>query len=107
MKKQSAFVKPIFDTVIMNPPFGTKNNAGIDLHFVEAGLSILKKNGKLFSLHKSSTRQYNAKFVSQKLSGISGECIAELRWNLPATYAYHRRKSVDIEHGYCLMINKC
>ncbi|VDO69801.1 unnamed protein product, partial [Onchocerca flexuosa] len=95
--KNISSLKPIFDTVIMNPPFGTKNNAGIDLHFVEAGLSILKKNGTLFSLHKSSTRQYIAKFVSQKLSGISGECIAELRWNLPATYAYHRRKSVDIE----------
>ncbi|KAM3724410.1 rRNA N6-adenosine-methyltransferase metl-5 [Dirofilaria immitis] len=95
--KNITALKPIFDTVIMNPPFGTKNNAGIDLHFVKAGLSILKKNGKLFSLHKSSTRQYITKFIAHKLPGINGECIAELRWNLPATYTYHRRKSVDIE----------
>ncbi|VDO52378.1 unnamed protein product [Brugia timori] len=69
----------------------------MDLRFVKAGLSILKKNGKLFSLHKSSTRQYIAKFVAQKLPDISADCIAQLRWNLPATYSYHRRQSVDIE----------
>lgn len=71
--------------------------SGIDLRFVRAGLSILKKSGKLFSLHKSSTRQYISKFVAQKLPGINAECIAQLRWNLPATYAYHRRQYVDIE----------
>lgn len=71
--------------------------SGIDLQFVKAGLSILKKDGKLFSLHKTSTRQYITKFVAQKLSGIHAECIAQLRWNLPATYAYHKRQSVDIE----------
>ncbi|KAK6100700.1 Methyltransferase domain family protein [Brugia pahangi] len=95
--KNISALKPIFDTVIMNPPFGTKNNAGTDLRFVKAGLSILKKNGKLFSLHKSSTRQYIAKFVAQKLPDISADCIAQLRWNLPATYSYHQRQSVDIE----------
>lgn len=29
--KNTCSIKPIFDTVIMNPPFGTKNNAGIIL----------------------------------------------------------------------------
>ncbi|KAL4001766.1 Methyltransferase small domain family protein [Acanthocheilonema viteae] len=86
-----------FDTVIMNPPFGTKNNTGIDLRFVKAGLSILKQSGKLFSLHKSSTRQYIAKFITCKLPGINAKCIAQLRWNLPATYAYHKQQSMDIE----------
>ncbi|CAG9532551.1 unnamed protein product [Cercopithifilaria johnstoni] len=95
--KNISALKPIFDTVIMNPPFGTKNNAGIDLQFVKAGLSILKERGKLFSLHKSTTRQYITKFVLQKLPGINSECIAQLRWNLPATYAHHKRQSVDIE----------
>lgn len=95
--KNVSALKPVFDTVIMNPPFGTKNNSGADLMFVEAGLSILNKSGKLFSLHKTSTRRYIGKFVSQKLHGISAHCIAELRWNLPATYAHHKRQSVDIE----------
>lgn len=70
---------------------------GIDLRFVRAGLSILKKNGKLFSLHKSSTRSYISKFVVRELPDINATCIAQLRWNLPATYAYHKRQSVDIE----------
>ncbi|VDK77624.1 unnamed protein product [Litomosoides sigmodontis] len=95
--KSISAVRPVFDTVIMNPPFGTKNNAGIDLQFVKAGLSILKEGGKLFSLHKTSTRQYITKFIAQKLPDTRAECIAQLRWNLPATYAYHKRQSVDIE----------
>uniref|UniRef100_A0A915PPC8 Methyltransferase-like protein 5 n=1 Tax=Setaria digitata TaxID=48799 RepID=A0A915PPC8_9BILA len=95
--KNITALKPIFDTVIMNPPFGTKNNTGADLRFVEAGLSILKKGGTLFSLHKSSTRQYISKFAARKLPDVIGECIAKLRWNLPATYAYHRRQSIDID----------
>ncbi|EFO26776.1 hypothetical protein LOAG_01707 [Loa loa] len=95
--KNISALKPTFDTVIMNPPFGTKNNAGIDVQFVRAGLSILKESGKLFSLHKSSTRQYISKFVVQKLSDVSAECIAQLCWNLPATYTYHKRQFVDIE----------
>ncbi|VDN07554.1 unnamed protein product [Thelazia callipaeda] len=104
--KNITALMPVFDTVIMNPPFGTKNNAGfdfavnlgIDLQFVEAGFSLLKQGGKLFSLHKSSTRHHIKKFADRKKKrGISGECIAELVWDLPATYVYHKRQSVDIQ----------
>ena len=35
-----------FDTIIMNPPFGTKNNAGIDLALLKtAALRGLKPGG--------------------------------------------------------------
>uniref|UniRef100_A0A2K6S5W1 Methyltransferase-like protein 5 n=1 Tax=Saimiri boliviensis boliviensis TaxID=39432 RepID=A0A2K6S5W1_SAIBB len=45
-----------FDTVIMNPPFGTKNNKGTDMTFLKT-----------------------------------------LRYDLPASYKFHKKKSVDIE----------
>lgn len=43
-----------FDTVIMNPPFGTKNNAGIDMEFLEVAVRLAKT--AVYSLHKTSTR---------------------------------------------------
>lgn len=43
-----------FDTVILNPPFGTKNNAGMDMKFLQAAVSMT--SGTIYSLHKTSTR---------------------------------------------------
>lgn len=43
-----------FDTVILNPPFGTKHNAGMDVKFLKAAF-LLAKNS-VYSLHKTSTR---------------------------------------------------
>jgi rRNA N6-adenosine-methyltransferase METTL5 len=42
------------DTVIMNPPFGTRNK-GIDSLFIEIASKIA--TGAIYSLHKSSTRK--------------------------------------------------
>lgn len=44
----------VFDTVVMNPPFGTKHNAGMDMKFLLAGINIA--NTAVYSLHKTSTR---------------------------------------------------
>ena len=84
-----------FDTVIMNPPFGTKHNKGLDSLFVEIGLQCLSEKGALYSLHKSSTRD----FFHRKASGwkVEARVLAELRYDLPATYKFHNKSSVDIE----------
>jgi predicted RNA methylase len=44
-----------FDTVVMNPPFGTKKNAGIDVLFLQRAFALA--TGAVYSLHKTSTRQ--------------------------------------------------
>jgi predicted RNA methylase len=41
-----------FDTVVMNPPFGTRNT-GIDTAFVLKGMEYASV---VYSLHKTSTR---------------------------------------------------
>ncbi|WKX99057.1 hypothetical protein Q1695_014155 [Nippostrongylus brasiliensis] len=84
-----------FDVVITNPPFGTKKNAGMDMQFVRAGLEMLRIGGSLFSLHKSSTRDYILK-TANKWTDTDARCVAELRWNLESTYKFHKKKSVDI-----------
>lgn len=84
-----------FDTVLMNPPFGTKNNWGLDMLFLQAGCEIVKSGGAVYSLHKTSTRTH----VLKKAQGwgFRGEVVAELKYNLADSYAFHKRKSVDIE----------
>jgi rRNA N6-adenosine-methyltransferase METTL5 len=32
--------KNYFDTVIMNPPFGTKNNEGVDVKLLSAAINV-------------------------------------------------------------------
>nr|SVE77210.1 EOG090X0BVL [Daphnia lumholtzi]SVE77820.1 EOG090X0BVL [Daphnia lumholtzi]SVE78449.1 EOG090X0BVL [Daphnia lumholtzi] len=84
-----------FDTVVMNPPFGTKHNKGLDSLFLEIGLQCLSDKGVLYSLHKSSTRDYfHRKAPSWK---VKPRVLAELRYDLPATYKFHNKTSVNIE----------
>lgn len=82
-----------FDTVIMNPPFGTKRNAGMDMKFLEIG-SKLTKNA-IYSLHKTSTRAYVLQKGAQL--GFNAEVLAELKFNLPQTYKFHKKKTLDVE----------
>jgi len=81
-----------YDTVIMNPPFGTKHNKGLDIKFLEAGLRLSSKS--VYSLHKTSTRDHILK--KAKDWGVTAQVIAELRYDLPNTYKHHKKSSVDI-----------
>ncbi|KAM9486182.1 rRNA N(6)-adenosine-methyltransferase METTL5 isoform 1-T2 [Clarias gariepinus] len=82
-----------FDTVIMNPPFGTKHNQGIDMQFLKTALSMSR--GAVYSLHKTSTRHHIQKKASDW--NVKMEVIAELRYDLQASYKFHKKKSVDIQ----------
>ncbi|KAL2914948.1 hypothetical protein HK105_205491 [Polyrhizophydium stewartii] len=81
------------DTVVMNPPFGTKSNKGIDMVFLQAAAGIAER--AIYSLHKTSTRD----FILRKAQswGLKGEVVAELRYNIEASYKFHKKKSVDVE----------
>ena len=82
------------DTVIMNPPFGTRRR-GADLGFLRAGL-MLARNA-VYSLNKTSTRAHVERHATRALRASSATVLAELRYELPKTYAHHRRESVEIE----------
>jgi predicted RNA methylase len=117
---------PMVDTVIMNPPFGTRLH-GADVRFLRAAVRILrapweKDNGDVaeqdddssdddddasippgavYSLHKASTRAHLLRLAlsppqSGGLGCSSAEVVAELRYDLPATYSFHRSRSVDV-----------
>ncbi|KAK1336902.1 hypothetical protein QTO34_002938, partial [Cnephaeus nilssonii] len=62
-----------FDTVIMNPPFGTKNNKGTDMAFLKTALEMART--AVYSLHKSSTREHIQKKAAEwkiKIDIIAG-----------------------------------
>ncbi|KAI8553841.1 hypothetical protein RHMOL_Rhmol05G0047500 [Rhododendron molle] len=68
---------PIVDTVVMNPPFGTRKK-GADMDFLCAALKHVKR---------TALRDYNAK---------SAEVLCELRFDVPQLYKFHKKKEVDI-----------
>ncbi|XP_015674655.1 methyltransferase-like protein 5 [Protobothrops mucrosquamatus] len=82
-----------FDTVIMNPPFGTKHNKGMDMAFLKTAVQMARI--AVYSLHKTSTRQHIQKKADEWNIGM--EVLAELKYDLPASYKFHKKKSVDIK----------
>eukprot|EP00270_Netrium_digitus_P018442 TRINITY_DN7002_c0_g2_i2.p1 TRINITY_DN7002_c0_g2~~TRINITY_DN7002_c0_g2_i2.p1 ORF type:complete len:211 (+),score=51.45 TRINITY_DN7002_c0_g2_i2:231-863(+) len=81
------------DTVVMNPPFGTRRK-GADMEFLWAACQIARV--AVYSLHKSSTREH-VKRTAMKLKTVkSAEVVYELRYDIPLLYSFHRRAEVDI-----------
>ncbi|GAB5035585.1 methyltransferase-like protein 5 [Nannochloropsis oceanica] len=93
-RSRSSDGSSMFDTVLMNPPFGTKNQ-GVDLLFVKRGLAVAPV---VYSLHKTSTREFLiGRGAAACGSDVGAEVIATMHFDLPATYKFHKQKSVDIE----------
>ncbi|CAG9465345.1 unnamed protein product [Pedinophyceae sp. YPF-701] len=82
------------DTVVTNPPFGTRRK-GADIEFVRAAFAIEGVRA-VYSLHKTSTRDHVGK-AARGLGAVEAEVIAELRYDLPASYGFHKQKSRDVE----------
>jgi rRNA N6-adenosine-methyltransferase METTL5 len=81
------------DVVLTNPPFGTKNNAGIDMAFLKAACRIGRK--AVYSFHKSSTRDHVIKEIGKW--GYGGEVKAEMKFDVGKIYKFHKKGNVQIE----------
>ena len=79
-----------FDTIVMNPPFGTKNT-GIDKCFV---IKAMECSNVVYSLHKTSTRSHFVKLAAE--NSWDFQVAAEMRFNIPKTFKFHKEKSKDI-----------
>jgi len=82
----------VLDTVITNPPFGTRRK-GVDLLFVLIGLKLARTS--VYSLHKTSTREHVLKKAEEW--GVEVKVVAELKFDIPKMYSFHKEKSRDIE----------
>jgi len=79
------------DTILMNPPFGTKLKASM-WNF----LKLLAKSDKIYTLHKTSTRESILKKEGESF-GLKGVVVAQLVYDLPNTSKFHKKKSVAIK----------
>lgn len=81
-----------YDTILMNPPFGTRTK-GIDVLFLQKAFEMC--SGSVYSLHKSSTRDFLFKKASQ--CNVEAEVVATMRFDIPQMYKFHSKKTHDIE----------
>jgi len=81
------------DTVVTNPPFGTKQNAGMDVRFLKTATRLASR--AVYSFHKTSTRDYLVKTIESW--GHEVQVIAEMKFDVPNMYEFHTKKSVDID----------
>mmetsp|Transcript_51552 Transcript_51552/g.129326 ORF Transcript_51552/g.129326 Transcript_51552/m.129326 type:complete len:210 (-) Transcript_51552:257-886(-) len=79
------------DTVIMNPPFGTKKE-GVDMLFLKAASQVAIT--AIYSFHKTSTRRFILKTAAEM--GLDAKVIGEVRFDIPNMYKFHKQKSVDV-----------
>lgn len=96
INEQSIDSNPIkykIDTVIMNPPFGTRN-AGIDLAFVEYACQV---GNVVYSLHKTSTRENIVKKIKEFKNVLQVDVIAEMKYELCQSYKFHKKSVQDID----------
>ncbi|KAL6221104.1 hypothetical protein ACLB2K_008856 [Fragaria x ananassa] len=83
----------VVDTVVMNPPFGTRQK-GADMDFLSVALKVASQ--AVYSLHKTSTRDHVKRAALRQFNASSAEVICELRYDLPQTYKFHKKREVDI-----------
>ncbi|XP_009336857.1 rRNA N6-adenosine-methyltransferase METTL5 [Pyrus x bretschneideri] len=83
----------VVDTVVMNPPFGTRIK-GADMDFLSVALKIASQ--AVYSLHKTSTRDHVKRAALQNFNASSAEVICELRYDVPQLYKFHKKREVDI-----------
>ena len=81
------------DTVIQNPPFGTKEKH-IDKLFLERAFSIAPV---VYSLHKITSKQFISALSADH--GYSEKLIHEFEFPLKATMKHHKKKVEKIRVG--------
>ncbi|KAE9588179.1 putative S-adenosyl-L-methionine-dependent methyltransferase [Lupinus albus] len=81
------------DTVIMNPPFGTRTK-GADLDFLSVALKVASQ--AVYSLHKTSTRDHVKRTALREFNARNAEVLCELRFDVPKLYKFHKKKEVDV-----------
>ncbi|KAK1288790.1 hypothetical protein QJS10_CPB19g01538 [Acorus calamus] len=83
----------LVDTVVMNPPFGTRRK-GSDMDFLSMALKVASHT--VYSLHKTTTREHVKKIALRDFHATSADILCELRFDVPQLYKFHKKKEVDI-----------
>jgi len=82
----TASLHGLFDTVLMNPPFGTKRPHS-DIKFLRAALNMGKV---IYSIHKSSTISFLSRWLKDQ--NVHSETIIETRMPIGHQFTFHTKK---------------
>lgn len=74
------------DTVVMNPPFGTKRPHA-DIRFLQSALKIGKV---VYSIHKTTTREHLDHWFREQ--GSRAELIMTTKMEIPHQFSFHKKK---------------
>lgn len=82
--------KGAFDTVIMNPPFGSQTRHA-DRPFIEKALRAAHRT---YSLHNDGTEQFVGKLVAS-LGGVSVP-VKRYKFEIPYVFEFHRKATESV-----------
>jgi putative methylase len=80
-----------FDTVIMNPPYGTRL-PHLDLRFLERAFELAPVS---YSIHKSSTREFLKRMVERKDRRVDE--VRSMSLEIPHLFSFHQKRSERVE----------
>jgi len=80
-----------YDTVIMNPPYGTRS-PHLDVRFLERAFELAPVS---YSFHKSSTRKFLKSFIAKRNRKVDG--LRSMSLNIPHLFPFHHKKWENIQ----------
>ncbi|HEX9240029.1 MAG TPA: METTL5 family protein [Candidatus Bathyarchaeia archaeon] len=80
-----------YDTVIMNPPYGTRS-PHLDVRFLERAFELAPVS---YSIHKSSTREYLNGVIAKKNRRV--DAMRNMTLNIPHLFPFHHKKWNNVE----------
>jgi putative methylase len=86
-----ATIRGSVDTVLMNPPFGTKK-AHADIQFLQSALRLANV---VYSIHKSSTRAFLNRWLER--GGFNCDRIIVTEMEIPHQFNFHQKRRVSVE----------
>jgi putative methylase len=87
-----------YDTVIMNPPYGTRT-VHADTRFLDKSFQLAPVT---YSIHKSSTREFLVKYVQRSNRRVDE--ARSLRMRIPHLFSFHTRKWSSVEVDICRIL---
>jgi len=84
-------IRGSFDTVVMNPPFGTKQ-PHTDIEFLQCAQNLASVT---YSIHKSSTRKFLGHWLEKQ--ALKGERIMNTKMAIPHQFSFHRKAKRFVE----------
>ena len=80
-----------YDTVIMNPPYGTRS-PHLDVQFLERAFELAPV---LYSIHKSSTRDFLRRAIERRNRRV--DAVRSMSLEIPHLFPFHQKKWENVE----------